>query len=234
MALFNWFGHKAATPPDSAPDSGGLSGDDPTLPLGARQHGTQRGAPQSNSERKQERLERREALYRVVRDCMTQVGVLSSTYKFKVLSLDSHGRQYLIMIDIPQAQASDPVRFSEIEGLIARSAKARHEILVTAVYWRVSDLVSSAQAASTPTTTVVTASGNAHAIGTASPSTGPAAHTASRATASGKPAPGPSEKAAALDLLFANQNGPVPTDFQDTQVDDHAPELGKTQYGNLN
>ena len=79
-------------------------------------------------------------LYAAVREGMTAAGVLSSTYKFKVLSLDSSGRQYLIMMDIP-AQMADPAHFAEIEVAIARSAKERYDILVTAVYWRVNDLV---------------------------------------------------------------------------------------------
>ena len=212
MALFNWFGHKAATPPDSTPDGADLAGDDATLPIEARHHRSDPAAPDSNSARKQERLQRREALYQVVRDCMTQMGVLSSTYKFKVLSLDSHGRQYLIMVDIPHGLAGDPTRFSEIEGLIARSAKARHEILVTAVYWRLSELIS-----------------GANAKPAAPASLAPAA-----TSATPKPAPSTAEKVAALDILFANQNAAKPTDFQDTQVDEHAPELGKTQYGDLN
>ena len=87
-----------------------------------------------SSQRRNERLERRELLYSVVRESMTAAGVLSSTYKFKVLSLDSSGRQYLIMMDMPREQLADPGRFAEIEGTIARGAKERYDILVTAVY----------------------------------------------------------------------------------------------------
>ena len=96
--------------------------------------------PVSNP-RRNERLERRELLYTVVRESMTAAGVLSATYKFKVLSLDSSGRQYLIMMDMPREQLTDPGHFAEIEGAIARSAKERYDILVTAVYWRINDLV---------------------------------------------------------------------------------------------
>ena len=104
-----------------------------------------------NSSRKSERLQRRELLYGIVRECMTASGMLSSTYKFKVLSLDSSGRQYLIMIDVPRQYMTDPEHFVNMAGAIARSAKERFEMLVTAVYWRVNDMVSARPSA--PATT---------------------------------------------------------------------------------
>ena len=55
------------------------------------------GNPPGAANRKHERLERRELLYAVVREAMIQGRVLSSSYKFKVLSLDARGRQYLMM-----------------------------------------------------------------------------------------------------------------------------------------
>ena len=91
----------------------------------------------ASGNRKTERIERREQLYGVVRDAMTRAGILSASYKFKVLSLDPRGRQYLIMMDLSNQSAGDTDRLAEIESLIAQSAKSRHEILVTAVYWRV-------------------------------------------------------------------------------------------------
>ena len=56
-------------------------------------------------DRKSMRLERRELLYAVVRESMARVGMLSSSYKYKVLSLDSRGKQYLIMMDLPREMA---------------------------------------------------------------------------------------------------------------------------------
>ncbi len=72
---------------------------------------------------------------------MIKAGVLSSTYKFKVLSLDSRGRQYLIMMDLARQYVGETARLAEIEGLIAQHAKTRHDILVTAVYWRINEHV---------------------------------------------------------------------------------------------
>lgn len=94
-----------------------------------------------NTTRRAERVERREQLYAVLRDAMTRAGVLSASYKFKVLSLDSRGGNYLVMIDLSSLASVDAPRMAEIESVIAQSAKSRHEILVAAVYWRLSDHV---------------------------------------------------------------------------------------------
>lgn len=86
-------------------------------------------------------MERRELLYIVVRDAMVCAGVLSASYKFKVLSLDPSGQQFLVMMDLAREFGGETVRLSEIEALIAQTAKARYHIAVTAVYWRINDQV---------------------------------------------------------------------------------------------
>jgi hypothetical protein len=92
------------------------------------------------SDRKNYRLERRELLYSVVRESMARVGILSSSYKYKVLSLDPRGRQYMIMMDLPAEMAEEVPRLMEIEAVVAQNAKTRHDIIVTAVYWRINSL----------------------------------------------------------------------------------------------
>ena len=152
MSLLNWFSKKI---PVSAPvelDSSGLGHLDATIPMmppgtsrAAANRQNSRPAPLgptgTAANRKTERLEKRELLYNVVRECMTRAGVLSASYKFKVLSLDPRGRQYLIMMDLANKFVGDTGRLAEIEALIAQHAKARHEILVTAVYWRINEHV---------------------------------------------------------------------------------------------
>ena len=99
-------------------------------------------------------MERRELLYTVVRDAMVRAGVLSASYKFKVLSLDQRGRQFLVMMDLAREYGGETARLSEIEALIAQTAKTRYDILVTAVYWRINDHVAVGlpQKGITPTT----------------------------------------------------------------------------------
>lgn len=139
MSLLSWmFPAKKAKP--ATPDSSGLSRMEPTRP--ARRNG--RDAALDNAQpanRKHERMARRELLYTVVRQAMVRAGVLSASYKFKVLSLDGRGRQFLVMVDLSRDCGVETAQLGEIEALIAQAAKARHDILVTAVYWRMSEHV---------------------------------------------------------------------------------------------
>lgn len=95
-------------------------------------------------DRKSMRLERRELLYAVVRESMARVGMLSSSYKYKVLSLDSRGSQYLIMMDLPKEMADHIGQLAEIEEVVTQNARMRHKIDVSAVYWRINELTKTA------------------------------------------------------------------------------------------
>lgn len=139
MSLFHWFSSKKAEAPPSVMPSSGLSRMESTKPYPQARHGSGGAAQPAN--RKQERMERRELLYGVVREAMVRAGVLSSSYKFKVLSLDSRGRQFMVMVDLANGAASDTSRLAEIEAMVAQSAKARYDILVSAVYWRANEHV---------------------------------------------------------------------------------------------
>jgi hypothetical protein len=134
MAFFNWWSSKKATSLQA--DSSGLSGQEATRPAGRRTGVVNAGTNAHAANRKGERMAQRELLYGVVRDAMMHAGVLSSSYKFKVLSLDSRGRQFMVMVDLAADQVGNTLQLAEIEALIAQSAKSRHNILVTAVYWR--------------------------------------------------------------------------------------------------
>ena len=148
MSLFSWFSRKPA-PPKAKPRSAGaepsgLLNADATVPLAPGRPGQpllQPVPPERAANRKNERMERRELLYTVVRDAMVRAGVLSASYKFKVLSLDQRGRQFLVMMDLAREYGGETARLSEIEALIAQTAKTRYDILVTAVYWRINDHV---------------------------------------------------------------------------------------------
>ena len=139
--MFNWFSGKKKQPhyEDSESGTSGLSRLESTKPHSQARNGNGGNAQAAN--RKGERLERRELLYAVVREAMVRAGVLSSSYKFKVLSLDQRGRQFLVMVDLAQGAASDTHRLAEIEAMVAQSAKARYDILVSAVYWRANEHV---------------------------------------------------------------------------------------------
>lgn len=112
---------------------------------------------QAAASRKLERLAHREFLYSVVRDAMIRAGVLAASYKFKVLSLDARGRQYLIMMDVVQPLVDDMANLSEIETSMIQAAKARHDLLVAAVYWRANEQLASGRATSSLTPAGVSA-----------------------------------------------------------------------------
>ena len=253
MSIFDWFSRKTPAKPPPAADSSGLGHVDPTVPLASARGQSKvalasAASGGSPANRKTERLERRELLYRVVRDAMTRAGVLSASYKFKVLSLDQHGRQYLIMMDLANEFAGATGRLAEIESLIAQSAKTRHEILVTAVYWRVNETVTAGLSRSTavPLTPSTRVAVPEPAVAVAS-SVGPSKAAGQRyeplqaeemlafkqALASVTPPHTP--VASPGQLMSSGRRNPLPPEFEDTEMtpdEKHSP-LSGTQYGDL-
>jgi hypothetical protein len=242
MSFLNWFGNKRPNPETAPSDPSGMGQPDATVPIHRPTSATP--VPERipvSSQRRNERLERRELLYAVVRESMTAAGVLSSSYKFKVLSLDSSGRQYLIMMDMPRERLAEPGRFAEIEGTIARGAKERYDILVTAVYWRINDLVTAG-------------SGVAHRVSRV-PHAGPVQPVPESAPKAPVVVPSPyapiqDEEVMAFKKAVAAAGGapvaprgelvrsgrrnaePVP-DFSDTEPFDPSSPLGTSQFGGL-
>jgi len=115
-------------------------------------------------DRKSQRLERRELLYAVVRESMARVGILSSSYKYKVLSLDSRGSQYLIMMDLPKEMAAHIGQLAEIEEIVTQTARTRHRIDVSAVYWRINELAKTSVLRKPRPEAEITAAGPAPAV----------------------------------------------------------------------
>lgn len=241
MSLFNWFSKAPQGKYCDAAVSSGLGHIDPTIPLSTSPRGRVRmpaSAPGSAANRKGERLERREQLYGVVRESLTGAGILSSSYKFKVLSLDSRGRQYLIMMDIARHYLGETTRLAEIEGLIAQSAKARYDILVTAVYWRVNEHVTAGL------TRMSAPAPLSHGPSTATPQSHhepllpdevAAFKQALASVTSAKPAPTPSPELAAVHVVRPGRNSPASYPvFADTELEERPSPLSGTQYGDLN
>ena len=141
MSLFDWLMPKAKHPKQTA-----STATNAVLP---RQ--TPSGhAVIPDTDLKTQRQERRERLYAVVREAMLRSEVLASRYKFKVLSLDTHGRQFLVMVDLLDARAVSPERFSVIEQLIISHAAQQHGMYVKSVYWRVNELATAAPPSPAP------------------------------------------------------------------------------------
>ncbi|MBC7610372.1 MAG: hypothetical protein H7228_12525 [Polaromonas sp.] len=132
MSIFNWFSDKSSHSKKSADDSDSSGRSQPsTQPRQATD-------PVNRSEeRRAKRHARREQLYIAVRESMTYCGVLSASYKFKVLSLDQRGDQFLVMMDVDKSFDGQADRLADIENKIIQTARARFHILVTSLYWRI-------------------------------------------------------------------------------------------------
>lgn len=253
MSIFTWFTSKQPPKTASAPDSSGLGHVDATVPLMPTDRLRVKLAPPPVSHaanRKSERLERRELLYSVVRDSMIRAGVLAASYKFKVLSLDARGLQYLIMMDLANQSAGETGRLAEIEAMMAQAAKMRHGILVTAVYWRVNEHVTAGlsknqsvsapqplrkapelQALRPPATPVSLASQTPRY----EPLQENEVAAFKRALASATPA-APLSVVGKI-VTSGRRNPAPPVEFEDTQMvdpDERASPLSGTQYGDLN
>lgn len=182
----------------------------------------------------------RELLYTVVRESMNKMGVLSSSYKFKVLSLDSRGRQYLVMMDVQRLQTGEVGRMSEIETLIAQTAKARHDILVTAVYWRVSEqMVPTAPARRMSETNVPVGAAAPVSRSSFDPIQQEEVEAFKKALAAAPRAqPRPGELVQSGPMVAGNSHGFEETQLDDqgfsaTEMDERATPLSTTQYGDL-
>lgn len=224
MSIFSFFSRKAPPRPGPAPDSSGLGQADATQPLlpDEKLHSVNR---------KSERHGQRELLYSVVRDTMTRAGVLAASYKFKVLSLDTRGRQYLIMMDLTNGSAGEAGRLAEIEAILAQTAKVRHDILVTAVYWRISEQVTAGLSAAPPSQRPrLTATQLGY-----EPLQQDEIAAFKRAIAS---ASTPADKLVAGQVVTSGRRNSVPSnEFEDTQISptvERTSPLSVTQYGDLN
>ncbi len=230
MSLFRWFTRKSPPKYAAAQPSSGLAHVDATVPAKAGHSDGGKAGVGSAANRKNERLERRELLYGVVRNAMTRAGVLTASYKFKVLSLDSRGRQYLIMMDLARKDTGATDRLSEIESLIAQNAKTRHDILVTAVYWRVNEQVTAGL--SRPVAVPVAP---ATVVAPAAPTYEPlhedeVAAFKKAITAAQSPLP----LSAPGEIIRSGRRNPAPETVEDFDVDRRASPLSGTQYGELN
>jgi hypothetical protein len=124
MMLFNWLQAKKSTASrKGAKPRPRKSFGQTTLPL--------------ISPRRGRRILRREQLFSVVRESMIRGGVLSTSYEFKVLTLDANGDSFLVLIDLAlPVEAMPDAYLLEIERWIQSSAESRHDMKVGSVYWR--------------------------------------------------------------------------------------------------
>ena len=223
MSFFSFFGYKSprtveVLPEQSVPDNAGNT--QPTSSGGAR---------------KSVRLGQRELLYGAVRDVMIRAGVLVASYRFKVLSLDAQGRQYLIMMDLLKVEMGDMKRLGEIESMIVQVAKVRHDLVVTGVYWRNELQKTTVGVPHTPRSasdTVASVSRQSKAISAPQnlrrKEIEPLKHPITRATG---------EKLSQNEILSSKKKYHASSpEFEDTRItepNEYGSQLSATQYGDL-
>lgn len=145
MSFFNWFSGKSRQVSSTGDlrAKQALMNRDKSLATSP-----QRATPEPGSQehkRKLERYARREQLYVAIREAMTRAGILSASYKFKVLSLDRRDSEFLVMMDLGAVAGDLTVKTGEIETLVVHNAKARFDITVSAVYWRLSETIAASK-----------------------------------------------------------------------------------------
>ena len=245
MSIFDWFSGNSSQASPSSNDEQARAG-------AGRKKGAftqpQRLAPEPphRSDSAKLRHTHRDQLFIGIREAMTRAGVLSGSYKFKVLSVDQMGHQFLVMMDMATVAGDPPPSLTEIEALIQQMAKLRFEITVTSVYWRLSEIAAASKFMPHPAVA-------------APPAAAMPAAPAPPAPPAAKPSASPYEpihadEVAAFQqaLMQASMNGPSVTkgvavrtglrttarvtDFEDTEMTESAaaaPALSATQYGDL-
>lgn len=93
-----------------------------------------------------ERMEfRREMLYEAIKVTMQAHGILSASYRFRVVRNDRRGHMYSVMMDLStdfmHNREGRPGQLAALGAAIAKNAAARYGIMVAGVYWRVNEQI---------------------------------------------------------------------------------------------
>lgn len=91
-----------------------------------------------------ERMEfRRAMLYEAIKVTMQAHGIMSASYRFRVVRNDRRGHIYSVMMDLStdfmHKREGSPGQLVALGAAISKNAAARYGILVTGVYWRVNE-----------------------------------------------------------------------------------------------
>jgi hypothetical protein len=90
----------------------------------------------AHSRRRSDRAARRDLLQAVVREALADLGVLSLHYKFKVMSVDQEGTQFVVLVDLSLAFSADIPLLKKMEMAIIHRALSQRQLTINAVFWR--------------------------------------------------------------------------------------------------
>lgn len=82
------------------------------------------------------RDENKDLIYGLMRETMIRAEILSSYYRFQVLTLDPEGLVQKVIVDLAPRYAGNPELLVRLEGLIARKAASLVGMRVAGIYWR--------------------------------------------------------------------------------------------------
>lgn len=94
----------------------------------------------------EERMEfRREMLYEAIKVTMQAHGILSASYRFRVVRNDRRGHMYSVLMDLStdflHNREGRHAQLVVLGAAIGKNAAARYAIMVSGVYWRVNDQI---------------------------------------------------------------------------------------------
>jgi hypothetical protein len=86
---------------------------------------------------------RREMLFDSVKATMESRGILSGSYRFKVVRADKRGHSFVVMVDLStdfmESEQGQQKSLAALGAIIGKNALARYGLGVPAVYWRVNE-----------------------------------------------------------------------------------------------
>ncbi len=86
---------------------------------------------------------RREMLFDSVKATMESRGILSASYRFKVVRADKRGHSFVVMVDLStdfmESEQGQQKSLAALGAIIGKNALARYGLGVPAVYWRVNE-----------------------------------------------------------------------------------------------
>ncbi len=89
---------------------------------------------------------RREMLYQSIRECLLQLQVISSMYKFRIMNLDARQHRFIAMIEVTNSfeakMGGIPVGFNQIEAFIQKRTFERYNVRLESIFWRVNEVES--------------------------------------------------------------------------------------------
>jgi hypothetical protein len=94
----------------------------------------------------EERMEfRREMLYEAIKVTMQAHGILSASYRFRVVRNDRRGHMYSVLMDLStdflHNREGRQAQLVVLGAAIGKNAAARYAIIVSGVHWRVNDQI---------------------------------------------------------------------------------------------